>query len=138
MKLSDLMKRDPVTIEPNATIKEAAEKMRDVCCGVLPVVENGTPVGILTDRDITIRATAEGKNPSQIKVRDVMTDNELFMCHESDDARDAFRKMRQNAVGRLLVMDTHDQLTGIVSMADIIADDPEEIWDQLPGHRIAA
>ena len=138
MNLTDLMKREPVTIEPTATIKQAAEKMRDVCCGILPVTENGSPVGIITDRDITIRATAEGKSPTQIKVRDVMTDNELFICHESDTAQDAFRKMRQNAVGRLLVMDTHDKLIGIVSMADIIADAPEDIWDQLPGHRIAA
>lgn len=138
MQLSELMKREPVMIDADATIKEAAAKMRDVCCGVLPVTDQGEPVGMLTDRDITIRATAEGKNPSQIKVRDVMSDNELFICHESDDARDAFRKMRQNAVGRLLVMDQHDKVVGIVSMADIIADAPEDIWDQLPGHRIAA
>lgn len=138
MQLSELMKRDPVTIGPEATIREAAEQMRDACCGVLPVIEHGTPIGILTDRDITIRATAEGTNPTKARVRDVMTDNELFFCHEKDHISDAFRKMRQNAVGRLLVMDMHDKVVGIVTMAHIIADAPDEIWDQLPGHRAAA
>ncbi|MFO1243408.1 MAG: CBS domain-containing protein, partial [Rickettsiales bacterium] len=84
MQISSIMTSGLTTIEPDATIKEAAEKMRDVRCGILPVMERGMPLGVITDRDITIRATSKGLDAAQTKVRDIMTDNELFCCHESD------------------------------------------------------
>jgi CBS domain-containing protein len=136
MKIRDLMKPQPDCITVDATLIEAACKMRDINTGVLPVIENNQsganprPIGVLTDRDITIRATAEGKNPEQCRVEDVFTRDTVF-CYEEDTIANAFEKMVANDVGRLLVKSRGEGLCGIISMADILSNAPEQVIEQL-------
>jgi CBS domain-containing protein len=135
MKLRDLMTTDLVVIEENCTLREAASKMEEVGTGVLPVVrensDNNQPIGMVTDRDIVIRAIAKGQDPNTATVNDVITRETIF-CYEQDDVRDAFEKMRDNGINRLLIMDEQKKLCGIVSMADIVSHLPEDMWDQMP------
>lgn len=137
MKLCDLMKPDPVVITQDCTLREAASMMKDNEIGILPVVEGSKGkanknkiLGMLTDRDITIRSTAQGNDPNTIKVQDVYTKN-LICGYEQDQAKTAFNTMIKNEVGRLLVLNSNKQLAGIVTMADIIESDPEEACDIL-------
>jgi CBS domain-containing protein len=136
MKIRDLMKPSPEFITADATVVEAARKMRDINTGVLPVVEGAQgsdsqrPIGVLTDRDITIRATAEGKNPEQCRVENIFTRDTVF-CYEEDTIANAFEKMVANDVGRLLVKSRGEALAGIISMADILGNAPEQVIEQL-------
>ncbi len=129
MQLKDIMTRNPVVLAPDATVREAAEKMRDLDSGVMPVGEDDQLLGMLTDRDITIRATAEGKDPNTTPVREVMTP-EVVYCFEDDDVRDAARKMEEHQVRRLIVLTRDKRLAGIVALGDIAVHAPS---DQLAG-----
>ena len=95
MQIREIMTREPVVIGPDMVLKEAAERMRDLDSGVLPVGQKDRVVGMLTDRDITIRATAAGKDPNQTRVEAVMTPDVVY-CYEDEDARDAARKMEEH------------------------------------------
>ena len=126
MKLSQLMKRNPVTIDPEATLIQAAQVMRDIDAGVLPVGSEQELIGVITDRDIIIRAIAEGKDPSKVKVREMMTKGTVC-CAEDTLASKAFDTMQDNHVGRLLVTGSDGKIIGIVSLADLIANATEEV-----------
>lgn len=138
MQVRELMKEHPTCITPNATLKDAAQQMAQIECGILPVVEasNGgkRPIGVVTDRDIVVRCVTEGRDPETCTVRDAMTRN-VITCDEDCKAKQAFETMRTEKVGRLLVTTKDGELCGILSMADIIARTPSEIWTQLPGAR---
>ena len=84
MKISEIMSRNVECIEPDTSIKDAAEKMRSIDVGFLPVCEDGHIIGTLTDRDITIRHVADGQNPYRVKARDILTPN-VFYCFEDQD-----------------------------------------------------
>jgi CBS domain-containing protein len=92
--------------------------MASLDSGVLPVCEGEKLVGILTDRDITVRSTAEGTNPTEGVVRDVMTPHVVY-CFEEDNPGDAARKMEQEQIRRLPVVDREMHLVGIVSLGDL-------------------
>lgn len=132
MKISELMKTNPQCITADCTLAEAARMMRDINTGVLPVVEgsknekSNRPIGVLTDRDITIRATAEGKDPEQCRVEDAFTRDTVF-CYSEDTISNAFEKMIANDVGRLLVKSRGEELCGIISMADILGNAPQQV-----------
>jgi CBS domain-containing protein len=119
--VKNLMVLNPVVISPEASLKEAADKMRVLDCGIMPV---GTPdklVGMITDRDITLRAVANGKDPVKTKVGDVMT-NKVFFVEEDetlDKAAEIFNRLKIN---RLLVKDGKGRLTGILSLSGLIRD----------------
>lgn len=135
MKIQELMKEHPRCITADASLKEAAQMMSQIDCGILPVVEardGRQPIGVITDRDIVTRCVSDGADPSQTRVQEAMT-QDTVCCDLTCTAEDAFELMRREKVGRLLVTDEHGALCGIVSMADIIARVPREIWDQLPG-----
>lgn len=136
MQVKDLMKTNPQCVTRECSVADAAARMAEVECGVLPVVETsaGSPraVGVLTDRDIVIRCVVDGSDAKTTKVSDVCTANTVT-CTEECDIADAFRTMRSAHVGRLLVTDKDGALRGIVTMADIIANTPREVLDQLPG-----
>lgn len=121
-KAKDLMSEDIVFISPNATLREAGEKMRDVDCGILPVGTEDRIAGIITDRDIVIRAVARGKDVSKEQVRDYMT-RDAFSCHENDTLEEVADKMRTHQVSRLLVMDKAERTTGILSFGGILRKD---------------
>jgi CBS domain-containing protein len=138
MKVSELMKKNPQCITADASLQEAARTMQRIDCGVLPVCEKSDqsgknrPIGVITDRDIVIRCIAEDADYRGATVRDVMTRGTVS-CDEDCSVKDAFVQMRSEKVGRLLVTDSKGVLIGILTLADIIARDPQDIWDRLPG-----
>lgn len=119
MQLKEIMTPNPECVRPEATLQEAASRMRDLDVGPLPVCgENDRLVGMITDRDITIRAVAEGKDPKTATVRETMTEDIIF-GFEDQDLDDASRVMEQKQIRRLAVLNHDKRLVGIVSLGDI-------------------
>lgn len=118
-KVRDLMSGDPIFIKPDDTLKQAAEKMKEVDCGVLPVGDENSVKGIITDRDIVIRAVAAGKDQATEKVKDYMT-AKVYACNEDDFLEDAADKMREHNVSRLIVKNRHGKVSGILSFGGIL------------------
>ena len=118
MQLKEVMTRNVEVIGPEATLKDAASRMDALDIGPLPVCENDRLVGMITDRDITVRSTAMGADPITTHVRDAMSKDVLY-CHEDDDVREATRLMERKQVRRLLVLNREDRLVGIVSLGDL-------------------
>jgi CBS domain-containing protein len=127
-KVKELMTPSPVIISPSATLQQAAKKMGEVGCGVLPVGTKDKLSGIITDRDIVIRAIASGKDPAHEKVSDYMT-KEVHACNEIDTLEDAAEKMHRHKVSRLIVSDKEGKTTGILSFGCILRTDatPHEL-----------
>lgn len=115
----EFMTLHPVLAEPEMTLSEAARKMKEVDCGFLPVAENGKLLGIITDRDIVIRAIAEGKNPAGEKVGSYMTPR-VFACSENDFLEDAIDKMHTHQVTRLVVKNRKGDVTGVLSYGGLL------------------
>ena len=113
MKLRDVMTPNPSTLGPNATLQEAARLMRDEDTGVVPVVEDGRPVGLITDRDIVVRAVADGTSFDR-PVRELATDD-LVTAGPEMSTRDAAELMGQHQVRRLLVCEG-ERLVGVASI----------------------
>ena len=118
MKLKAIMTKDVEVVRPEQTLDEAAAKMRALDVGLLPVCNGDKLVGTLTDRDITIRASAEGYDPTQTKVEDVMT-REVIYGFDEDDVQAAAQKMAKHQVRRLPIVDRTMKLVGIVSLGDL-------------------
>jgi CBS domain-containing protein len=118
MKIVEIMTRDPELIDPNASIREAAKRMKNEDIGALPVGENDRLIGMVTDRDIAMRAVAEDRAPETTTVRDVMSEK-IFYCFEDDDIEAAARCMAENQVRRLPILNREKRMTGIVALADI-------------------
>lgn len=117
MIVRDAMRRDVQTVGPETTIKEAARLMADADVGALPVAAGDRLAGMVTDRDIAIRAVAIGKGP-ETTVGEVMTSDILY-CHEDEAIDHVSRNMGERQVRRLPVVDVDKRLVGIVSLADI-------------------
>ena len=118
MQLKDVMTRKVEVISPDASLEEAARKMDQLNVGPLPVCENERLVGLVTDRDITVRATAAGKDPRTTPVREAMSQDVLY-CFEDQDVREAAQLMESQQVRRVPVLDRSKRLVGIVSFADL-------------------
>jgi len=118
MQVFEVMTPDVIVIEAETPLAEAARKMKLLDVGPLPVVEAERLVGMVTDRDITVRATAEGLDPENVQVREVMTP-EVVACRDTDDVQDAARTMQLAQLRRLVVVDANGRLVGIVSLGDI-------------------
>lgn len=118
MKIKDIMTRDVKFISPNLTIMEAANVMREKDIGALPVGENDKLLGMLTDRDLTVRGTAIGSDPKTAIVKQIMTPKCLY-CFEEDSVEDTAENMAQNQIRRLAVLNNDKRLVGIVALADI-------------------
>jgi CBS domain-containing protein len=116
MNIRDVMTPNPRTVSPNDSIQSAARVMRDEDTGVVPVVDNGKPVGVITDRDIVVRAVAEDREMNR-PVRDIVT-TELVAVHPDMSVQEATELMSEHQVRRLPVID-NDRLVGIVSIGDI-------------------
>jgi CBS domain-containing protein len=118
MQVQDVMTKTVKVIDSTATLLEAAEMMRDEEIGALPVANAGRPIGMLTDRDIVVRALASYKDPSQTRVRDIITPR-LTTIYADQDISEAAALMAHQQIRRLLVLD-HDQApVGILSLGDI-------------------
>jgi CBS domain-containing protein len=126
MLISEIMSRNVVCISPDASLHEAASQMRSLNVGSLPVCENDRLVGIVTDRDITIRATAECCGPAETKVRDVMT-HTICYAFEDQTVEAAARLMKENQIRRIAVLNGDKRLVGIVSLGDIAVEATDDI-----------
>src|SRR5271156_6192358 len=109
MLISDIMTRDVESITPDDTLQSAASKMKELGVGPLPVCENHSVVGMLTDRDITVRAVAAGLDPATTKVRDVMSD-EIVCCFLDQEVEVAAHLMQSKQIRRIMVMDRDKKL----------------------------
>jgi CBS domain-containing protein len=119
MQVFEAMTPNVVSAMPETTLMDAALIMKNLDVGPLPVVDEGRLVGVITDRDITVRATAEGRDPNTTRVGEVMSP-EVVTCAEGDDVRAAARLMQDAQLRRLLVVDGAGNLTGIVSLGDLV------------------
>jgi CBS domain-containing protein len=117
MKISKCMTRDVQLANPTQTIQEAAKMMADIDAGVLPVGQDNRLVGMITDRDIAIRAVAQGKSPDT-KIREVMS-SEVLYCFDDQELEDVARNMADIKVRRLPVLNRSKHLVGIVSLGDL-------------------
>jgi len=115
-RLCDVMTRNVHVISPDSTIKEAAQQMRGGDFGMLPVGENDRMIGAISDRDIAIRAIAEGKECGTL-VRDVMSDGVVW-AYENDSVEEAAKLMAEHQIRRLPVLNQDKRLVGIVALGD--------------------
>src|SRR4051812_16314393 len=99
MKLSEVMTRDVQTLQPDSSINEAAKVMKKLNVGAVPICEGDQLVGIITDRDITVRIIAEDADPKSKTVKDVMSTT-VYWCFEDDDIQIAAQKMQDNQIRR--------------------------------------
>ena len=118
MLVSQIMTRHVECTRPDASLQEAAAKMKHLEIGPLPVRENNRLTGFITDRDITVRATAEGLDPKTTLVREVMTPSVVY-CFEDQEIEEAAEIMKELQVRRLPVLNREQRLVGIVSLGDL-------------------
>lgn len=119
MQIKDIMSRDIDSITPDTPIHQIARKMRAADVGVLPVVENGTLLGIVTDRDIVVRGIAEnGIGVTEVTADKVMT-KDVLTCNEDQSLDDLKEEMQSQAVRRVAVTDNERKLVGMVSIGDL-------------------
>ena len=123
MKIRDVMTRAAKLANPDDTLQHAAKLMKDCDCGCLPVREGDRLVGMITDRDIAVRAVAEGKGPSS-KIREAMS-VEVKYCFEDENITDVCENMSDIQVRRLPVLDRSKRLVGIVSLGDLALKEPK-------------
>lgn len=128
MKVSDAMSHDVQMASPKQSIQDAARLMAKIDAGVLPVAENDRLVGVITDRDIAIRAVAEGKGLTT-KVRDVMTDEVLY-CFDDQDLDEVAQNMADMKVRRMPVVNRDKRLVGIISLGDLARKEDAETTGQ--------
>lgn len=132
MQVSNAMSTDVRIASPGQSIRDAARMMAEIDAGTLPVGENDRLVGMITDRDIAIRAVAAGKDPTT-KVGEVMS-AEVKYCFDSDDLEEVAQNMADLKVRRLPVLNKQKRIVGIVSLGDIaLADGPKNAGDALCG-----
>ena len=125
MQVKEIMTCSVESVSSDASLTEAACKMKSLEVGALPVWGNSELVGMITDRDITIRAVAEEKDPSRTSVKEIMTPD-VCCCFEEDDIREAARVMEEESIHRLLVANSDSEPIGFVSLSDIAVKSHDE------------
>lgn len=131
MQVNEVMSRKVDLVNPGMKIREAATFMRDDNIGALPVGENDRLVGMITDRDIAVRAVAEGKSPTTT-IGKIMSEK-VYYCFEDNDVAEAGRLMAKHQVRRLPVLNREKRLVGIVAMADLARKDGEATNEAIRG-----
>ncbi|MGB3247075.1 MAG: CBS domain-containing protein [Sulfitobacter sp.] len=131
MKTSQIMSKPVIHVSPGSSVLYAAELMRDANIGILPVLESGHAVGVLTDRDIVVRLPP-GQGYSDLTVRAVMTKH-IYICHDTDSVENAAGIMGDLQIRRLLVLDRAERLVGVLSVGDIANDASERIAGEVLG-----
>lgn len=125
MQIKEIMTTAVECCTPEDTSQKAAQIMKSADTGVVPVLasENDAKVcGIITDRDLCLGVVAEGRNPSEVRVKECMTDR-VVTCRPEDDVRQVADKMAENQIRRIAVVDDDGGIIGIVSLADISQED---------------
>lgn len=118
MKVKSSMHKGAQWMPPDTSLKALANTMLQQDIGAIPIGENDRLIGIITDRDITVRAVADGKDVSTLTARDVMTKG-IFWCRDSDDVTHAANIMQANQIRRLPVIDKNKRMVGILSLGDL-------------------
>ena len=118
MRIKDVMNYESVVVSPDVSLQQAAQKMDEYDVGVLPVCEAGHLVGVITDRDLVVRAIARGRDAATVHVRDVMTTDPAY-CFEDEDAPVAAKMMEDRQIRRLPILSREKRLVGIVSLRDL-------------------
>ncbi len=119
MKLSEVMQTNLEVISADATVRDAAARMKDRDIGALPVRVGDQLAGMITDRDLIVRSIARGEDPDETRVATVMT-KDTACCYADDEVDNAVRLMADRQIQRLLVLDKSEKLVGIVSLADLL------------------
>jgi CBS domain-containing protein len=118
MKVREIMSCHGRPISSSAMLREASDRMRRLDVSALPVIENHQIVGVITDRDLAVKAAAAGLDPTTTPIREVMT-TDVACCSEADDVEEAARTMDNHQVRRLVVLGPDHQAIGIVSVGDL-------------------
>ena len=131
MKVKEAMTSECDFIEPTATLQQAAQMMRDLGCGFLPIGNHrsdGKLEGVITDRDIVVRAVAEGCDSRDTQVNQVET-SQVFYCYEDNSIDEAAQSMREQQVYRLIVLNNAEEkkLSGIITLGDILRHSEDKI-----------
>jgi CBS domain-containing protein len=121
-QIRDRMVSEVVTVEPGTSVVDAARRMIEEKKGLLPVVEADRVVAMVTDRDVIARVVAEGRDPNSLSVDDIAT-KELVTARPDQELDDARQLMAQHQLDRVLVTEEGDRLVGIISEADLRADE---------------
>lgn len=130
MIVRDIMTRNVEVIHPDSVLQEAASKMKSLDVGSLPVCDNRRLIGVVTDRDIAIRAVASGSDPTTTKVTEAMTP-ELIYCYEDEDVKEAAKLMERYQIRRLPILNREKQLVGIVSLGDLAVETKNRLSGQV-------
>jgi CBS domain-containing protein len=130
MKVADLMHKGAETLAPLTSIAAVAKAMKDKDVGALPITENGALVGIVTDRDVAIRALADGADLSNLTAKDVMSTSVAY-CKEGDAIGDAADMMEKHKVRRLPVLDRANKVVGMLSLGDISHGAPRDLTSEV-------
>src|SRR4030095_8162691 len=117
MKLKEILTPNPQVISPDAVICEAGRLMKQCDIGMLPVCDGERLVGVITDRDLAVRAVANGHNPLQTKVRDVMTPG-ICWCFHDQSLEEVAQLMEKKQIRRIAVLNRNKRLVGIASLGD--------------------
>lgn len=118
MQVKEIMSRNIKMIDSDVTLSEAADKMKIFDIGVLPIQENNKIVGLITDRDIVIRAVAKGFDSRRTKVKEIMT-TEIVSCNQNESLEEAAKLLEDKQVRRLLVLDDNNNPVGILAVSDL-------------------
>jgi len=118
MLLRDMMTAKIEDIPADATLVQAAEKMKRLDIGALPVRENNRLIGMITDRDIAVRAVAGGRDPKKMPVREAMS-HDVHFCYEDESVESAAKLMEEKRIRRLPVFDRSERAIGMVSLGDL-------------------
>jgi CBS domain-containing protein len=118
MQAKDLMTRSVQCISPQTRICDAAQMMKLLDVGFLPVCENDRLIGTITDRDIVLRLVADGRNVTNSKASDIVT-NDVFWCYEDQTADEVCDFMSQKEIRRVLILNRNKRLVGVLSIGDL-------------------
>jgi CBS domain-containing protein len=130
-QVRDLMNQKPIKVPSSSSLIDAARKMREADVGAIVVEDDGKICGLITDRDIAIRAVAQGRDPNTTRVVDICS-KELTTLSPNDDLERAIDMMRKKAIRRVPVVDASNQAVGILSLGDLAMErDPRSVLGQI-------
>lgn len=130
MQVKEAMTKGIRIAEPDETLSHAAKKMRTQNIGALAVIEDRKLVGMITDRDVAIRAVGANKDPATTNVGDIMSDD-CFWCAENEELEDAVRIMEMYQVRRLPVMNESKEIVGMLSLEDVAVHAPASLTGEV-------
>jgi CBS domain-containing protein len=125
MQARDLMTTNVECIDPGMGVQDAARRMKSLDVGFLPVCEQDRLIGTLTDRDIVLRAVAEGKDIKSVRARDIMT-TEVFWCYDDQSSEEIAEYLAEKEIRRVLILDHNKRLVGVISIGDLAKGGEEE------------